>query len=98
MFIKAQRTVNGIAQDIFIDPNTDWIAIRFTDAERMHIANLGGNQVFIAAPIHLLKGNPAVIKKWATQWPNRYYGGSHKPPEGALLLPGNVVKVQDGNS
>lgn len=98
MFLKAQTIVHGVAQDIFVDPNRDWVAIRFTPQERALISQLGDNQVFILAPIKQLQSNPKAVDNWAQQWPNRYFAGSHKPPEGGLLLPGHIIKNQDGNS
>lgn len=97
MQVKVQTVVHGVAQDIFIDANRDWVAIQFTAEERRIIAALGDNQVFIAAPIPQIVGNRDVVMKWAGQWPTRFWSGSHKAPEGALLLPDNSIVKQDGN-
>lgn len=97
MRIKAQILINGVAQTIFIDPNKDWVAIQFTQVELQMLSKWKASDVFVAAPIPVLKGQPGVVKQFATEWPNQFYAGSHRPPSGGLLLPDNIVKEQDGN-
>lgn len=98
MLIKASIEENGVRRDIFIDPNRDWVAIKFSAVELMHLAHLSHQEMFIAAPIPQLNSNPAAIRQWALSWPNRYYAGSHKAPEGGLILPDGTKIKQDGNN
>lgn len=97
MQVKAQVVVNGVAQTIFIDPNKDWIAIRFTKEELRLLHTYTDQDVFIAAPFHQLRSNLKAVHAWAAEWRQRFFSGSHRAPEGALLLPDNSVKNQDGN-
>jgi hypothetical protein len=97
MRIKIQAEVNGVAQTIFADPLKDWVSIQFNAVERQIIATLGDGECFIAAPRSQLATNREVVMKWAAEWPMRFFSGTHKQPEGSILLPDHKVKDQTGN-
>lgn len=97
MLIKAHTMENGVGKDIILDPNRDWLAIRFSERELIALATFRASEVFIAAPNSMLASNPNAIAQWARDWPARFYGGSHKPSEGGLILPNGAKIIQDGN-
>jgi hypothetical protein len=97
MQIKAQVMINGVAQTIFIDPNKDWVAVQFTALELQILRGFKEREVFIGAPKAQLASNRAAVMQWASEWPTRFFSGTHKAPEGALLLPNKEVKDQSGN-
>jgi hypothetical protein len=98
MRLKVQIPVNGVDQTFIIDPNKHWVAIRFSAVELQMLSQWQQNDVFIAAPAGELKANAGVIRKWAQDWPQQFWAGTHRPPGGGLLLPDNIVKNQDGNT
>jgi hypothetical protein len=97
MRIKIQAMVNGVAQTIFADPLKDWVAIQFSQEERQAIALMGDGEAFIAAPRSQLKTNREVVMQWASEWPTRFFSGTHRQPEGSIILPDGKVKDQTGN-
>jgi hypothetical protein len=96
--IKFMRMVNGIAVDDFLDSSKNWIAVRFTQAELTYLATFNASQVMLTAPLDALRSNPHAVATWAEQWPTQFYGGSHKPPAGGLILPNGCTVDQDKGS
>lgn len=97
MRIKIQTMINGVAQTIFADPLKDWVAISFSQEELTILSSFNANEVFIAAPRSQLRTNREVVMQWASEWPQRFFSGTHRQPEGSLILPNGVVKDQTGN-
>lgn len=97
MLIKATLTRNGVIEDIIIDPNKDWVAIQFTARDLVVLGSFKQGEIFIAGPNKDLADNKKTIFEWAKHWPKRFFGGTHRPPEGSILAPnGEVIKL-DGN-
>lgn len=95
MQIKAQIIENGIARDVFIDSSKQWVAVRFTALELRMLSSYTANEAMVAAPGGEMQRAKAMIMKWAREWPTRIFAGTHRAPEGALLLPNHDIKDQD---
>jgi hypothetical protein len=95
MLVKVQFIENGVAKEMIFDASKDWMAVKFTQEELQILSHHNVSDVFIAAPLAQLMSNKAAVRKFAQDWPQRYWSGTHRPPAGGLLLPDNIVKDQD---